>query len=283
MDALLKIVGSLLVVVASTAYAEPTWILDDDGCKHWNPRPQPKETIKWTGSCVDGFASGPGEARWMSDGRLTSTDIVTKINGKMSGSGTITHRDGIRYEGEFGNGSINGKGIMRWPDGTQYEGDFRSGSITGMGVLQFSNGDRYEGQFVDGLVGGKVAVTWSSGQDPMGLERLMTRTPQRMTPLAPGQVRVRPEKKAGEDCKPKYPDFARRTDAEGTTRVRYLVNESGRVSKVHIAESSGETPSHKLLDFAASVAVWACLFEPGTVDGKAVEMWAIQQYNWELQ
>jgi hypothetical protein len=35
------------------------WITDKkSGCKIWNPRPQPNETISYAGACKDGVANG---------------------------------------------------------------------------------------------------------------------------------------------------------------------------------------------------------------------------------
>lgn len=36
----------------------------NEGCHLNNPFPKPKETVSWTGGCVDGLAEGFGVLRW---------------------------------------------------------------------------------------------------------------------------------------------------------------------------------------------------------------------------
>lgn len=60
--------GPLLALLVSTGvHAAPgAFFADpDSGCKAWNPSPQPGETIKWEGRCVDGFAQGAGKLSYL--------------------------------------------------------------------------------------------------------------------------------------------------------------------------------------------------------------------------
>ncbi|MGE3244925.1 MAG: hypothetical protein AB7F96_07610 [Beijerinckiaceae bacterium] len=45
-------------------------------CAHVNPRPQPNETIEWTGGCSKGLAWGRGVRRWNKNGRFVSSENV---------------------------------------------------------------------------------------------------------------------------------------------------------------------------------------------------------------
>jgi protein TonB len=149
--------------------------------------------------------------------------------------------------------------------------------------MQFANGDRYEGEFVRGKLVGTGTVTWRSGLDPRQLEELlMSRTEGADNLDLPEQARTRPVMKMVRECQPKYPEFAARTEASGVTQVSYLVGKTGKVSKVRVDRSSGDTPAHKLLDFSTTVAVWTCPIEPGKINGQPAEMWATVEYVWTL-
>lgn len=65
---------------------------------------------------------------------------------------------------------------------------------------------------------------------------------------------------AGECPTPKYPDAARRYEAEGTTRLKTTVDPEGKVLDVEVVGKSGKTGPHRALDIAASNALWACVF-----------------------
>jgi hypothetical protein len=66
-------------------------------------------------------------------------------------------------------------------------------------------------------------------------------------------------------------------------KLVFFVTREGRITKVSIDGSSGDTPAHKLLDFAAAVAIWQCVAAPGTVNGEATDMWAAVEYVWVIQ
>ena len=71
---------SILLACSSSAQADPApaavlelpaqWSTTTKGCKVWNPKPQPEETVEWTGPCVDGYADGEGSLRWYKSGIL---------------------------------------------------------------------------------------------------------------------------------------------------------------------------------------------------------------------
>ena len=83
--------------------------------------------------------------------------------------------------------------------------------------------------------------------------------------------------------KPQYPDIAGRKEVTGTVTMAFLVDSDGRVSGARVVRSSGETPSHKLLDATALADIGDCEFRPGTVDGVPVQSWAKIQYEWRIK
>lgn len=78
----------------------PGWIKDKNhACKIWNPEPQPNESVRWSGACKDGFASGKGILKWTENGKPDA-----------------------EFDGEYANGKRNGPGILITPDGKRLEG-----------------------------------------------------------------------------------------------------------------------------------------------------------------
>lgn len=259
----------------------PGWILDQNGCKIWNPSPVPGEKATWTGDCVDGMASGHGEQKWILTTGVDFTYVGTMREGKLSGSGVSISANGFRYEGQYLDGRRHGQGVLRWPDGTRYEGEFAGGYMHGPGVLQFPGGSRYEGQFEDGYMKGKMQVTWPSQISPVWLEDQINAFQE--PALQPNQVRVRPVARITSKCTPQYPAYAARAEATGSTRVALLINRFGKVSKARIARTAGDTAAHKLLDFTTVAALWDCKFDAGTIDGTEVEMWISIDFVWKLE
>jgi TonB family protein len=67
-----------------------------------------------------------------------------------------------------------------------------------------------------------------------------------------------------------YPESLSAEGVKGTALVRVLVNETGAVDSVALAESSG----HAVLDSAALAGARELRFEPGRKDGKRTALWA---------
>jgi len=104
------------------------WIADaSTGCRVWNSYPQPDETIRWDGPCVNGFAHGRGMLRWFSAGRLTETGDGEFRNGKMNGYVVVMNTNGLRFEGNFVEQRPHGQGTLRTPSGEVYSGQWTYG------------------------------------------------------------------------------------------------------------------------------------------------------------
>jgi len=82
--------------------ASPAWITaTNQPCKIWNPEPQPNESVTWSGSCTDGFASGKGALKWTENGKPD-----------------------VEFDGEYANGKRNGMGVVIMPDGNRTQGEW---------------------------------------------------------------------------------------------------------------------------------------------------------------
>jgi len=77
---------------------------------------------------------------------------------------------------------------------------------------------------------------------------------------------------------PEYPSGARRRAAQGVTLLKVYVLESGQISEVTVAISSG----HSDLDEAAVRSMWKWKFLTGTMDGKPTAMWTIAPIIWRI-
>jgi TonB family protein len=82
----------------------------------------------------------------------------------------------------------------------------------------------------------------------------------------------------GYQVKPRYPDSARRAGAQGTTLLKLLVLENGRVGEVLVERSAG----HRDLDNAAAHAVKKWLFDPARRGKEPVAVWVLLPVKFEL-
>lgn len=137
-------------------------------CYVWKPSLNPNETVKWSGSCARGLASGPGKAEWSLDGVPTLTYEGTYGEGVMQGAGRMLAAAGDRYEGEYRDGKRDGRGTYLAASGERYEGDWRDNKREGRGVLTYTNGDRYEGDFRENKRHGNGTYTTSAGERYVG-------------------------------------------------------------------------------------------------------------------
>jgi protein TonB len=84
--------------------------------------------------------------------------------------------------------------------------------------------------------------------------------------------------------KPEYPAAAARAEVEGTTRIAFTVDASGRVASAQVLRSAGPSREHKLLDRKAVETLSRCPFTPGRDEaGQPVGGSAVVDYGWTLK
>jgi protein TonB len=84
--------------------------------------------------------------------------------------------------------------------------------------------------------------------------------------------------------KPEYPAAALRAEATGTTKIRFTVDASGKVSKAEVERSAGPSREHRLLDRTAIEALSKCPFKPGTDEaGQPVGATTVVEYVWKTE
>jgi|GEM_PF-2967273 TonB family protein len=145
------------------------WTTDQiSGCKLWNDHPKSSETVRWSGTCPNGLATGNGTAQWFRDGKPGETSTADYVDGKRTGKGVIVYSNGNRYEGDFVENKRSGKGVFTWKNGNHYEGEYVGGRRTGKGVFTTPDGCRLEGDFANGKLYGKGTARWPNGDQYEG-------------------------------------------------------------------------------------------------------------------
>jgi hypothetical protein len=157
----------------------PRWVETETGCRVWNRYPQPRETVTWTGPCLDGMTSGTGRLTWTSvfrgERRLETYDGERR-EGRENGEGLYVGHDGSRYRGGWRDGLKDGEGIYVSPEGHVYVGEYRDGLRHGRGTYLRTEGARYEGEWRDGVQHGTGVAVWPDGSRYEG--RLVDGRPQ---------------------------------------------------------------------------------------------------------
>jgi protein TonB len=78
--------------------------------------------------------------------------------------------------------------------------------------------------------------------------------------------------------RPAYPYRARRRNIEGWVRIRFLVDQRGRVNDLNVLESSPEG----VFEGAVRDAVLRWRFRPGIRAGRSVDVWVETTIQFEL-
>lgn len=144
-----KLFAILSLLISITCLSSKSWALKEKwfptnkpNCLVWNSDPQPEETVKWSGEC---------------------------LNGKVNGIGTLSWSIGDQYIGEYKNGNMNGQGTYSWQKGDQYTGEWKNNHIHGQGTFTFVNGDKFEGQWKDDQMHGQGTYTFVNGKKIEGI------------------------------------------------------------------------------------------------------------------
>jgi len=81
-----------------------------------------------------------------------------------------------------------------------------------------------------------------------------------------------------------YPAAARRAEATGSTRIRFVVGADGKLASAEVVKSAGPTREHKMLDRVALAKLGECRFTAGIDEnGKPVGGSFDVEYVWKLE
>ena len=136
------------------------------GCYLWNPQFNEKETVTWSGSCVDGKASGTGHVTWrykVYGQSKTGTGEGPYVDGRKHGHWVWRYANGIVDEGPYVDGRKHGHWVERPADGTVAEGPYMDGKEHGHWVARSADGTVAEGPVVDGLRQGHWVWRFADG------------------------------------------------------------------------------------------------------------------------
>ncbi len=85
-------------------------------------------------------------------------------------------------------------------------------------------------------------------------------------------------------CSPNMPVDAAEARAQGTSKIRFHVDETGKVVGAEIMRSTGQSRAHRLLDNAAMRALAQCPFTPGRdAGGQPVASYVDVSYTWKIE
>ena len=156
-----------VVHVSGTAAGQ--WVQDPrTGCLVRGGPLSAGETLRWTGPCPDGKATGWGILQMFTDGAPGHRYEGGWENGRRHGHGVMMWSNGNRYQGNFKEDRFDGRGIAIWANGDWYDGGWRDGRLHGRGAMIWADGNRYEGDYRDDRMHGDGIFTWASGDRYQG-------------------------------------------------------------------------------------------------------------------
>ena len=163
-----------------TTVSVPVWIKTTTGCDAKAHAPiigstqflnslvfefSDKQTITWSGACINKHVSGIGTLVEHHPDGNTSYE-VTMQDGVMTGHGTLTFTDGSSVVGTWKDGVLEGSVIINSSRGLHYEGEARNGLPDGDGIATWPNGKRYEGHWQDGEESGHGVMIYNYNGHP---------------------------------------------------------------------------------------------------------------------
>ncbi len=104
-------------------------------------------------------------------------------------------------------------------------------------------------------------------------------------PVAP-RVAARPAISNVQSCAPQpedYPAAAQRSEATGTSKIRFSIGADGKLAGAEVVRSAGSTREHKMLDRVALSKLSECVFKAGADEnGRPVGASFEVDYVWKL-
>lgn len=143
--------------------------LKDGGCALFGAGAHPGDTVRWTGSCADGYAEGLGTATFTHDGQSQSF-TANFVHGVIPDGHVISRwGQGWSYDGEAVAGRFHGAGILTTDTSDRFDGQWSDGRMNGFGVLLRANGERYAGDWKDDKPNGNGELRQADGTLVRGL------------------------------------------------------------------------------------------------------------------
>lgn len=99
--------AGLAPAAQAASHPQARWIADPrTGCKVWDPAPQAGESIRWSGPCKDGLATGKGTVVWFEHGQAGDRYTGAYRHGKRNGYGVVTYANGETVKGDWSDGEL---------------------------------------------------------------------------------------------------------------------------------------------------------------------------------
>lgn len=98
-------------------------------CQVWDEDYSPKDSVIWTGTCKNGYASGAGTLTWYQDNKTVATYTGIMAAGKANGQGEYIIPGYGTLKGTFVDGQLHGKGAAYFENGGKTIGNFVKGEF----------------------------------------------------------------------------------------------------------------------------------------------------------
>ncbi|MFP6683102.1 MAG: TonB family protein [Polyangiaceae bacterium] len=121
------------------------------------------------------------------------------------------------------------------------------------------------------------AVRPGSGSGP-GIGRAVRKGSSKIKPAVYSMSGVDTPPTVLSSARPSYPRSAERRRIEGWARVALLINAHGRVSQARVLSTRG----HKAFGDAVLASIKSWQFQPATLSGQAVAVWATRTINFKM-
>jgi hypothetical protein len=137
--------------------------LKDGDCALFSASAGAGDTVKWSGACDGGYASGIGTATFIHDGESQSFTAVFDHGSITDGHVITSWGQGWSFDGDTVNGRFNGGGVLTTAAADRFEGLWVDGKMTGFGILNRANGERYAGDWKDDKPNGTGELRHADG------------------------------------------------------------------------------------------------------------------------
>ena len=151
MRAFLILIISIVIVNSSICQIDSSRLFKtNSGCLIYDLYADLGIVYEWKGNCIDGFASGKGICKFISE----EVEIAI-LEGEFSkgipiGICTLKINDEKEYICQYQNGRMLGTGTLKLSDGEFYQGEIRDLKAHGLGKIIYSNGSIFTGKFKHG-------------------------------------------------------------------------------------------------------------------------------------